>query len=281
VTQFARMHYYLRFDARERHDYDITPAFRRFIHCAESVCMLNIDLAGQVAVVTGARGGIGHAIAQALRAAGARVALWDLAAGGTEESADTASFGVDVTREASVTAAMTATLAHFQRIDILVNGAGLVGNEVLMEELSLEEWRRIVEANLTSVFLCSRSAIPVMRKQSYGRIVNIASNAGKDCNPYQSAYSAAKAAVIGLTKSLGRELAETGILVNCVTPALIDTPLATTLTDHTRATALSKIPMKRMGRPDEVAALVAWLASDQCSFSTGAAYDLSGGRASY
>lgn len=243
--------------------------------------MLSIDLTDRVAIVTGGRGGIGRAIAHTLGEAGARVALWDLAGDDADRSVDRASFVVDVTREESVAAAVSATRARFGRLDILVNGAGFVGNEVLMEQLSLEEWRRIVEANLTSVFLCSRAVIPAMRERGYGRIVNIASNAGKDCNPYQSAYSAAKAAVIGLTKSLGRELAETGIIVNCITPALIDTPLARSLTDATREAALGKIPMKRMGRPEEVAALVAWLASELCSFSTGAAYDLSGGRAPY
>ena len=243
--------------------------------------MLTIDLTGKVAIVTGGHGGIGRAITHTLQAAGARVASWDLAAAATSADTDRASFAVDVTKEDSVNAATAATLSRFGRLDILVNGAGLVGNEVLMEALTLDEWRRIVDVNLTSVFLCSRAVIPALRSHGHGRIVNIASNAGKDCNPYQSAYSAAKAAVIGLTKSLGRELAETGILVNCITPALIDTPLARTLTDATRAAALAKIPMKRMGQPEEVAALVAWLASDQCSFSTGAAYDLSGGRAPY
>lgn len=243
--------------------------------------MLEIDLTGRVAIVTGARGGIGRAIARTLRTAGARIALWDIAADRADETPDQASFALDVTREDSVAAAAAETLARFGRVDILVNGAGYVGNEVLMEAYTLEEWRGIVEVNLTSVFLCCRAVIPSMRERGYGRIVNIASNAGKDCNPFQSAYSAAKAAVIGLTKALGRELAETGILVNCVTPALIDTPLASNLTDATRQEALARIPMKRMGRPDEVAALVAWLASDQCSFSTGAAYDLSGGRAPY
>ena len=243
--------------------------------------MLNIDLSGQVAIVTGGLGGIGRAIAASLRRGGARVAAWDLSADSTFDDNDQMSLAVDVTQEASVAAALALTLERFGRTDILVNGAGFVGTEVLMEELTLHEWRRIVEANLTSVFLCCRAVITPMRQRGYGRIVNIASNAGKDCNPYQSAYWAAKAAVIGLTKSLGRELAESGILVNCVTPALIDTPLAGTLSDETRTAAFDKIPMRRMGRPDEVAALVAWLASDQVSFSTGAAYDLSGGRASY
>jgi 3-oxoacyl-[acyl-carrier protein] reductase len=242
--------------------------------------MLGIDLDGQAAIVTGGRGGIGRAVAAALRAAGARVALWDLVADDAGSGPD-ASFAVDVTREDSVAAGVASTLERFGRIDILVNGAGFVGQEVLMEELSLAEWQRIVNANLTSVFLCSRAVIPAMRARGYGRIVNIASNAGKDCNPYQSAYSAAKAAVIGLTKSLGRELAETGILVNCVTPALIDTPLVKALNDEIRAVVFAKIPMKRMGRPEEVAAMIAWLASDQCSFSTGAAFDLSGGRSPY
>jgi len=243
--------------------------------------VLTIDLSGQVAIVTGGLGGIGRAIAATLRRGGARVAAWDLSADSTFDDNDQMSLAVDVTPEASVAAALALTLERFGRTDILVNGAGFVGTEVLMEELTLNEWRRIVEANLTSVFLCCRAVITPMRQRGYGRIVNIASNAGKDCNPYQSAYSAAKAAVIGLTKSLGRELAESGILVNCVTPALIDTPLAGTLSDETRTAAFDKIPMRRMGRPDEVAALVAWLASDQVSFSTGAAYDLSGGRASY
>jgi 3-oxoacyl-[acyl-carrier protein] reductase len=214
------------------------------------------------------------------RKAGARVAVWDLQIQKSEDK-DVQQFGVNVTDEASVKKAMDATLKHFGSIDILVNGAGLVGREVLMEQYSMSDWKNIIDANLTSVFLCSRAAIPPMRQKKYGRIISIASNAGKDCNPYQSAYSSAKAAVIGFTKSVGRELAETGILAHCISPALIDTPLAKVLTDETRQAALNKIPMKRMGQPSEVAALVLWLASDQCSFSTGATYDLSGGRASY
>jgi len=243
--------------------------------------MLTIDLSQRIAVVTGGLGGIGRAIASTLRRGGAGVAAWDLATDPAFDDEMQLSQAVDVTQESSVAAALAATLERFGRVDILVNGAGFVGDEVLMEELTLQEWNRIVAANLTSVFLCSRAVIPSMRERGYGRIVNVASNAGKDCNPYQSAYSASKAAVIGLTKSLGRELAESGIIVNCITPALIDTPLAKVLTDATRAAALDKIPMRRMGRPEEVAALVAWLASEQVSFSTGAAYDLSGGRAPY
>ena len=242
--------------------------------------MITLDLTGRVAVVTGGTGGIGQAITRAFREAGAQVAIWDLRA---ERYSDAGTFacGVDVTDEQSVRNALDATLGRFGAIDVLVNGAGLVGTEVLMEDIALEDWRRIVDVNLTSVFLCSRAVIPTMRRQKSGRIISIASNAGKDCNPYQSAYSSAKAAVIGLTKALGRELAETGILVHCVSPALIDTALAQSLTDETRQAALQKIPMKRMGTPAEVAALVMWLASDQCTFSTGATYDLSGGRASY
>jgi NAD(P)-dependent dehydrogenase (short-subunit alcohol dehydrogenase family) len=243
--------------------------------------MLQIDFQGQVAVITGGLGGIGRSIAQTLRGAGARVAAWDICRDDAFDDENQASFVVDVTDEASVAAGLAATLARFEHVDVLVNSAGLVGREALMESLTLQDWHRVFDANLVSVFLCSRAVIPLMRERRYGRIVSIASNAGKDGNPYQSAYSAAKAGVIGLTKSLGRELAETGILVNCVTPVLIETPLTSALTEATRQAALEKIPMRRMGRPSEVAMLVAWLASDRCSFSTGAAHDLSGGRASY
>ena len=242
---------------------------------------MGIDLERQVAIITGGLGDIGRAVAKKLHCAGALVASWDLTADAGLDTINQASFSVNVTDESSVTEALSATLARFKRVDILVNGAGLIGREALMESLTLAEWTRVVDVNLASVFLCSRAVIPLMRERGHGRIVNIASNAGKDCNPYQSAYSAAKAGVIGLTKSLGRELAQTGILVNCVTPALVDTRMAQSLTGPTREAALSKIPMGRMGRPDEVASLIAWLASDQCSFSTGAVYDLSGGRASY
>ena len=243
--------------------------------------MVGIDLKGRVAIITGGLGDIGRAVTKTLQCAGALVVSWDISMDAGLDNVDQASFSVDVTDELSVSEAMNATRARFERVDILVNGVGLLGREDLLESLSLAEWTRVVNVNLASVFLCSRAVIPLMRERGYGRIVNIASNAGKDCNPYQSAYSAAKAGVIGLTKSLGRELAQTGILVNCVTPALVDTQMAQSLTEPTREAALRKIPMGRMGRPDEVANLIAWLASDQCSFSTGAVYDLSGGRASY
>jgi 3-oxoacyl-[acyl-carrier protein] reductase len=243
--------------------------------------VLTIDFADRVAVVTGGLGAIGRAIATTLQSGGAKVAAWDLAADAGSSGNGVASYTVDVTSESAVEAALSETMKQFGRIDILVNAAGLVGREDLLERLSLKDWQKVIDVNLTSVFLCSRAMVPIMRKQGYGRIINIASNAGKDCNPYQSAYGAAKAAVIGLTKSLGRELAESGVLVNCVTPVLIDTPLAQALEAHTREAAMSKIPMRRMGRPDEVAQLVAWLSSEHCSFSTGAAYDISGGRASY
>jgi 3-oxoacyl-[acyl-carrier protein] reductase len=243
--------------------------------------MVGIDLKGRVAIITGGLGDIGRAVAKTLQCAGALVVSWDISVDAGFDNVDQAFFSVDVTDESSVSEALNATRARFGRVDILVNGVGLIGREALLESLTLAEWTRVVNVNLASVFLCSRAVIPLMRERGYGRIVNISSNAGKDCNPYQSAYSAAKAGVIGLTKSLGRELAQTGILVNCVTPALVDTQMAKSLTGLTREAALRKIPMGRMGRPDEVANLITWLASDQCSFSTGAVYDLSGGRASY
>jgi len=239
----------------------------------------------QTAIVTGGARGLGLGIAKRLAAEGRRVILWDLDF--KDFSAPQAGFEplltqqVDVADLESVAQAFNGALSAAGRIDILVNNAGINGPIAPTWEYPVDQWRRVLDIDLTGVFNCCRTAIPHLLANGYGRIVNVASNAGKDCNPYQSAYSASKAAVIGLTKSLGRELAESGIIVNCITPALIDTPLAKVLTDATRAAALDKIPMRRMGRPEEVAALVAWLASEQVSFSTGAAYDLSGGRAPY
>ncbi len=239
-----------------------------------------IDLNGRGAVVTGGAGGIGRAIAERLAASGCRVAIWDL----NVEEGERDGFlfqTVDVTDEAAVAAATARAEAALGGIDILVNNAGITGPTALLEFYDYAAWRRTVEVNLYSVFLCSRAVIPGMRGRAYGRIVNIASVAGKEANPTMSAYSAAKAGVICLTKALGRELAETGILVNCVTPGLIGTELLKQMSPEAVAASRSKIPVNRVGEPKEVAALVAWLCSQECSFSTGAAFDISGGRSSY
>jgi NAD(P)-dependent dehydrogenase (short-subunit alcohol dehydrogenase family) len=242
--------------------------------------MINLDLTGRVAVITGGTGGIGRAITKAFLEAGAKVVVWDLHVP-SDLAPGVAGYVADATDETAVHNALSETMNAFGHIDILVNAAGLVGVEVLMEELTLAQWRTVMDVNLTSTFLCARAVIPGMRAQDYGRIINLASNAGKDCNPYQSAYSSAKAAVIGLTKSLGRELADTGIRVHAVSPALIETAMAKGMTEMTRTMVLAKIPMGRMGQPQEVASLVTWLASDLYTFSTGATHDHSGGRASF
>jgi len=214
--------------------------------------------------VTGAAGGLGTAIVERLRADGLEVVPGDLPE-------------FDVTDGASV----GAFFARADRVDVLVNNAGVAGPSAPVEEYPSDEWRRVLDVNLTGTFLCMRHCIPRMREGGYGRIVNIASIAGKDGNPNMSAYSAAKAGVIALTKSAGKELARTGILVNCVVPAAFDAGLTHAAPPKERNLFASRIPMGRLGRPEELAELVAWLASDRCSFSTGAAFDLSGGRAVY
>ncbi len=236
--------------------------------------MNRIDLAGRRAVVTGGAGGIGAAVAARFRASGARVCLWDLT------DADGA-IAVDVTDADSVAAAARRTVEVLGGIDILVTSAGIIGPNRPLETVDPAEWRRTVEINLTGTFLCARAVVPGMRAAGYGRIVTIASIAGKEGNASQSAYSAAKAGVIGLTKALGKELAGSGVIANCVAPAVIDSPLVAQMPDDVRAHVLGKIPLGRPGQPAEVAALVAWLASDECSFATGAVFDLSGGRATY
>ena len=188
---------------------------------------------------------------------------------------------VDVTDPASVEAARDRTVAEAGRIDILVNNAGIAGPTVKTWDYPVEDWRRVLDIDLTGVFLCCRSVSPHMMANGWGRIVNIASVAGKEGNPNAVAYSAAKAGVIALTKSLGKELAETGVLVNCVTPAVIVTDILKQVSQQHIDYMLSKIPMGRFGKVEEAAALVAWLASEDCSFSTGATFDLSGGRATY
>jgi NAD(P)-dependent dehydrogenase (short-subunit alcohol dehydrogenase family) len=246
---------------------------------------MNTDrFAGRIAVVTGGARGIGLAVAERLTAEGARVALWD-----TDEAEATrvaarlggAAIGVDVADEASVARALAATEAAVGPVDILVNNAGITGPNGPVETYPVEAWRRVIDVDLTGVFLCARAVIPGMRARDRGRIVNVASIAGKEGNPNASAYSCAKAGVIALTKSLGKELAATAIRVNCVTPAAVKTDIFAQMTEEHIAWMLSKIPLNRFGLVEEVAAMICWLASDEASFSTGAVFDVSGGRATY
>lgn len=231
---------------------------------------------GQAAVVTGGAKGIGRAIARRLAADGARVIVWDL------ESAEGFAFErVDVRDPAMVEAACAATLAREGRIDVLVNNAGISGPTLPVEHYELADWQRILEINLTGTFSCCKAVAPVMRRQGYGRIVNIASLAGKEGTPNAAAYSASKAGVMALTKSLGKEMAGSGVLVNAIAPAAIETELLQQMTPEHVATMIARSPMGRLGTVEEVAALAAWLASAECTFSTGAVFDLSGGRATY
>ena len=245
--------------------------------------MNEIDLKGRVAVVTGGARGIGLAVAERFRRCGARLALWDV------EGADTAArrldgaiaCAVDVSDERSVAAALAETEHRLGAVDILVASAGITGPNTTVADYPVDAWRQVLEIDLTGVFLCCRAVVPGMVKRDYGRIVNIASIAGKEGNPNAAAYSAAKAGVIALTKSLGKELAQTGVRVNCVTPAAVKTGMFAQMTEQHIQYMLSKIPMNRFGLVEEMAAMIAWLASEECSFSTGAVFDLSGGRATY
>ena len=241
---------------------------------------------GKTALVTGAARGIGLAIATRLAADGLRVAMLDQDRAAVEAAAPGLGAGAlglaaDVTRAAEVDAAIARLTREWSRLDILVNNAGITGRSFPIWELTDEDWQRVIDVDLTSVFLCCRAAVKVMLRQGGGRIVNIASIAGKEGNPTLVPYSTAKAGVIGLTKALAKEVATRGILVNAVAPAVIGTELLKQMETSTVELLISKIPMGRVGTPEEVAALVAWLASDQCTFSTGAVYDLSGGRATY
>jgi len=246
-----------------------------------------IDLNTRCAVITGGAAGIGLAIAKRFAASGARVAIWDLDEAAARSAA--ASLGdaghlaitVDVTREDSVQKATDVTLAAMGRIDALVCSAGIAGPNVPTVEYATDAWHKVFDINVHGLFYCNRAVGRAMLERNYGRIINIASIAGKDGNPNAPAYSASKAAVIGLTKSLGKEMAKTGIRVNCVTPAAVRTAIFDQMTPQHIDFMLSKIPMGRFGEVDEIAALVAWLASEECSFSTGAVFDLSGGRAVY
>jgi 3-oxoacyl-[acyl-carrier protein] reductase len=239
--------------------------------------MNRIDLAGRVAVITGASGGIGLATAQRMATSGATVVSWDLAA----SNADPA-FAVDVTDEIAVARATDATMRRCGRIDILVNAAGITAPKTTILESNLAEWKRIFDINMMGTFLSSRAIGRHMVDADYGRIVNLASIAGKEGNPYSAAYSASKAAVISFTKSMAKELAKTGVRVNCVAPAIVATRnLYHDMPEEMRKLWVSRVPMGRPGTPEEVAAMVTWLASEECSFSTGAVFDLSGGRATY
>jgi 2-dehydro-3-deoxy-L-rhamnonate dehydrogenase (NAD+) len=232
---------------------------------------MSLDFEERTAIVTGGAQGIGAAIAKRLEGGGAAVRVWDMAG----------SPKVDVSDPASVEAATKSALRDFGRIDILVNNAGISGQNKPTVDYPVEEWERVLRVNLTGTFLASRAVAPHMVAAGYGRIVNIASVAGKEGNPNAAAYSASKAGVIALTKSMGKELAQTGVLVNCVTPAAAKTAIFEQMTEAHIQFMLSKIPLGRFVTVEEIAALVCWLASDECSFSTGAAFDISGGRATY
>lgn len=250
--------------------------------------MNQIDLKGRCAVVTGGARGIGYAIAERLVRSGATVSLWDMDAEAAASAAlELSKLGpvhlaqVDVTDEASVQKAAEKSLEAMGKIDLLVNNAGIAGSTAKLWELPVAEWRKVVEIDLIGPYLCCRSLVPMMLKNGYGRIVNIASVAGKEGNPNASHYSAAKAGVVALTKSLGKELAQSNILVNCVTPAVIETDILKQVGQQHIDYMLSKIPMGRFGKKEEAAAMVAWLCSEDCSFTTASVFDLTGGRATY
>ncbi len=250
--------------------------------------MNQLDLGGRSAVITGGARGIGLAIAHRILASGGDVAIWDRDPDRLQQVGETlgadgkvSTHLVDLTDLAAVEAATRETLTHHEKIDILVNNAGITGGNAPAWELDARAWKEVIEVNLMAPYYTSRSVIPHMLEQGYGRIVNIASVAGKEGNPNASHYSASKAGLIGLTKSLGKELAGKGVLVNAVTPAVAKTDLFDTMTQQHIDYMLSKIPLSRFVRVDEIASMVCWLCSEDCSFSTGAVFDISGGRATY
>ncbi|PYM08581.1 MAG: 3-oxoacyl-ACP reductase [Candidatus Rokuibacteriota bacterium] len=245
-----------------------------------------MSFAGKTALITGAARGIGFAIASRLAVQGAHVAIVDINGHGADAAAkrigpDAMAVTADVTKPADVERAVQAPVERWGRLDIVVNNAGITGRTAPLWELTDEDWHRVIACDLTSVFLVSRAAVRVMLEARRGRIINIASIAGKEGNPTLVPYSTAKAGVIGFTKALAKELAMRGILVHAVAPAVIGTELLNQVSKETVDYMVAKIPMGRVGTPEEVAALVSWLASDECSFTTGAVHDLSGGRATY
>lgn len=243
-------------------------------------------LDGRVAMVTGGGAGIGRAIAGRLAADGALVAIADIDLASAREGAAEIgnrplAFELDVADGEQFRSVVDELVDAVGRVEILVNNAGIAGRSAPSWEVKPEEWSRVLEVNLSGVFFGCQAVLPHMRRQEYGRIVNIASVAGKEGNPNAVPYSASKAGVIGLTKAIAKEVVKDGILINCVTPAVIETEILRQMSREHVDYMLSRIPMGRPGQPNEVAALVAWLASEECSFSTGAVFDLSGGRASY
>ena len=253
--------------------------------------MNQIDLKGRVAVITGGAQGIGFAVAERMLQSGASVVLWDIDAALLAQAEDAlrklkhggavSTAIVELTLDADIAAASADAVRDHRRIDILVNNAGITGGNAPTWELAPEVWRRVIEVNLVAPYLTCRAVVPQMVKQGYGRIVNIASVAGKEGNPNASHYSASKAGLIALTKSLAKELATKGVLVNAVSPAAAKTAMFDSMTQQHIDFMLSKIPMARFLEVTEAAAMIAWLASEECSFSTGAVFDLSGGRATY
>jgi 3-oxoacyl-[acyl-carrier protein] reductase len=237
------------------------------------------EFGGRVALVTGGASGIGAATVELLRLSGAQVAVFDLNPDGLPE--DVLTIQGDVTSSAEADAAVERVESELGRLDVLVCSAGVGGDSVRAVDMADEEWRRVFAINCDGTFFFNRAAVRVMVERGYGRVVNVASIAGKEGNPMASAYSASKAAVIGMTKSIAKEVADTGVLVNCIAPAVIDTPILGQLSEEHIGYMLQKIPLGRVGKPEEVARLIAYLASEDLSFATGACFDISGGRAVY
>ncbi|MER9076185.1 SDR family oxidoreductase [Mesorhizobium sp. M0904] len=241
--------------------------------------------AGRSVVITGGASGIGLAVAQRITDEGGRVSVWDRDAAQIEQAKAIVpglhSVTLDVADPIAVEAAAGETVEALGAVDVLVTSAAITGPNMTTWEYSVEDWRRVIDININGVFFCNKALVPHMLERNYGRIVNIASIAGKEGNPNASAYSTSKAAVIGMTKSLGKELAKTRVTVNCVTPAAVRTAIFQQMSQQHIDFMLSKIPMARFGEVEEVAALICWIASEECSFTTAAVFDVSGGRATY